>query len=229
MKSMSGEANAIHTAEARATHGQSVVAKSSASERMVATSSAVKATPDTRYMVPPARPLMGQAATWLGRQMVCGQAAQLGAPLFGLGHTASWYFANGPPSLGGEILTVAEVWLMEPAFTSTDQLRGRGRQGGRGGVGRDGGKQGRGFQGWRQSLVPAPRHTTNASHTKYAALAKACKAQCMLPRPGMSALAHGKAPGVVTWAVIACLEISPDSEMALDTKLYLRQQGSGSG
>ncbi len=67
---------------------------------------------------------MGQAAAWAGRHVVCGQASQLGVSLVGLGQADRTKRSKGPPSEGGLMLMVALVWVMEAAFTATDQLRG---------------------------------------------------------------------------------------------------------
>ncbi len=65
------------------------VEKLATAERVEVTPSVVLATPETTYAVPAVSPLTLQLANWLDRQVVLGQASQLGAPLLGLGHTDS--------------------------------------------------------------------------------------------------------------------------------------------
>ena len=108
------------------THGQGRVVRLAAVERTEVTPSVVLATPETTYAVPAVRPLTWQLSSWVERQVVLGQASQLGAPLLGLGQTDSTTMSYGPPSLGGLILKAAEVWVTEPALRDTDQLQGKG-------------------------------------------------------------------------------------------------------
>lgn len=87
--------------------------------------------------------------TWVGRQLVLGQASQLGVPLLGLTHTDSTKISKVPKA-GGVIAIVAVVWSTELGTTATDQLWGQGGVG-RGGadvsVCRRGAAKGKGRQG----------------------------------------------------------------------------------
>lgn len=97
--------------------------KSSAEDRMVG-AVPLYATADTVKLLFAFSPVIGQAAAWALRHVLCGHSAQFTDPLAGLRQAARTNLSNGPPTEGALMRTVDDVGVMDASFTTTDQLQG---------------------------------------------------------------------------------------------------------
>lgn len=153
----------------------------------------------------------------MGKQLVLGQASQLGVLLLGLTHTDSTKISKVPKA-GGVIAMVAVVWSTELGTTATDQLWGQG------GVGRRCERhpvrncQGEGLPKGACSMHCMHADMLSTSGPRVHQVGAAPRS-CNPPPCCHVCRAYGKTGGVVTWAGNDCFDFSPDWEDAMVTEL----------